>query len=374
MYAIALLHGMVFYGPIATLYRQTNGLTIFQISLIEGISYLLCILLEIPWGILADKIGYKKSMSLCCCLYLISKIVFWRAFSFWSFLLERILLSIVIAGFSGVDTSILYLSCNKNNSQKAFAIYNGLGLVGLLLSSLIYSMLIKDNYPMAAFCTVISYMVAAVLSFFIVEVKNTEANSLNVKAIKGILSRLVNDKRFILFLISVAFLSQTHQTITVFLNQIQYENVGLSNSTIGYVFIIVTLAGLIGVFSSKLSRILGFRLTGILLHIIVIVSCIILIFAKSAIASVLAIALLNITYNLYEPYQLEIQNKSVHSTNRATELSIYAMIVNCICIGTSILYGVLANYNLNYAFCFGAVICFVGFLFFSICNNSKIHP
>lgn len=50
MYAIALLQGMVFYGPIATLYRQAHGLTIFQITLIESISLVLLILLEIPWG------------------------------------------------------------------------------------------------------------------------------------------------------------------------------------------------------------------------------------------------------------------------------------------------------------------------------------
>ena len=37
MYAIALLQGMVFYGSIATLYRQASGITIFQITLIESI-------------------------------------------------------------------------------------------------------------------------------------------------------------------------------------------------------------------------------------------------------------------------------------------------------------------------------------------------
>lgn len=58
MYAAALLHGMVFYGPVATLYRQTQGVSIFQITLIESISLILCLLCEIPWGIAADRIGY----------------------------------------------------------------------------------------------------------------------------------------------------------------------------------------------------------------------------------------------------------------------------------------------------------------------------
>ena len=126
MYAIVFLQGMVFYGPIATLYRQVNGISVFQITYIESISYILCILFEIPWGIIADKIGYKKTMCFCCMLYLVSKLIFWRADNFAEFLFERILLSTVIAGFSGVDSSILYLSCNKGESQKIFSIYNAL--------------------------------------------------------------------------------------------------------------------------------------------------------------------------------------------------------------------------------------------------------
>ena len=76
MYAIALLQGMVFYGPIATLYRQSAGITIFEITMIESISLALSLLLELPWGIIADRIGYKKTMLFCCILYFLSKIVY----------------------------------------------------------------------------------------------------------------------------------------------------------------------------------------------------------------------------------------------------------------------------------------------------------
>ena len=132
MYAIALLQGMVFYASIATLYRQAAGITVFQIALIESISYLLCLLFELPWGIVADKIGYKKTLCFCCVLYFASKLVFWRAEGFAGFLLERIMISIVIAGMTGVDTSILYLSSKAGESQRTVGIYNLLGTVGLL--------------------------------------------------------------------------------------------------------------------------------------------------------------------------------------------------------------------------------------------------
>lgn len=59
MYVIALLQGMVFYAPIATLYRQSVGITILQITIIESISLVCQIGLEIPLGVIADRIGYK---------------------------------------------------------------------------------------------------------------------------------------------------------------------------------------------------------------------------------------------------------------------------------------------------------------------------
>ena len=64
LYAISCLQGMIFYGPIATLYRQAAGVSVFQITLIESISLALCIALEIPWGLAAERIGYKTTMTL----------------------------------------------------------------------------------------------------------------------------------------------------------------------------------------------------------------------------------------------------------------------------------------------------------------------
>ena len=164
MYAIALLQGMVFYGPIATLYRQAQGVSVFEITVIESISMLLCIVLEVPWGIVSDKIGYKKTMVSCSILFFLSKIVFWQAESFGAFLAERIMISFVIAGFSGVDTSILFLSCKGQDSQKIFGRYFALGTVGLLFAAVVFAVFVKDNYSLAAFLTVVSYALAAVLS------------------------------------------------------------------------------------------------------------------------------------------------------------------------------------------------------------------
>lgn len=139
LYAIAFLQGMVFYGPVATLYRENRGITILEITLIESISLALCLLLEVPWGALAEKIGYRRTLVICNGVYLLSKVVFWQAEGFGSFLAERILLAVALAGVSGVDSGVLYVSCKAGDSHRVFGIYESLQTAGLLLAAFVYA-------------------------------------------------------------------------------------------------------------------------------------------------------------------------------------------------------------------------------------------
>lgn len=364
MYAIALLQGMVFYGPIATLYRQARGITVFDITFIESISYLLCIILEIPWGIIADKIGYKKTMVFCSGLYFVSKLIFWRADSFGWFLLERVLLSVVCAGISGVDISILYLSAKKDESQKIFGIYNGLGTAGLLCGALTFAVLIKDNYNLAALLTVLSYGLAMILSLFLTEVKKSERSVLAFSEFNHLLKQSIKNKWALIFLLMVAIVTQTHQTVTVFLNQIQYEKCGMSSSFIGYVYIVVVVGGILGVFSHRLTKKIGINQTGLVLIAIIMIACLILSLTDSSVLSVISILLIQIGHGLFAPYQTELQNQQITSSNRATVLSINAMIIDAICAFMSIIFGFWASIDLALAFGFGAMAMLISILVF----------
>ena len=259
MYAIALLQGMVFYGPIATLYRQAHGLTIFQITLIESISLSLLILLEIPWGIIADKIGCRHTIIFCSALYLISKIIFWKA-----------------DGFAG-------------------------------------------------FLTVISYGGAAFLSLFLTDVRIHSVKKTDTEPFRVTIKKAMKNRSLLLFLIAAALLSETHQTITVFLNQLQYQKCGLSGSSIGLLFVAAT---------------------------------------RLAFPSAAAILILRFSNTLFQPLLSEIQNRQIRTDNRATALSVNSMLLNSVAIGTNLVFGALADRTLSGAFLFGTGICIISCLIF----------
>lgn len=321
-----------FYGPISALYRQAHGLTISQITVMEGISLALCIFLEVPWGMAADRIGYKKTFGICCWIYLVSKIVFWQAQGIGWFLAERIMLSVVTAGISGVDASILYLSSREGTSQKVFGIYAGMQMAGLLAASCIFAVFVGDDYALSGLLTVFSYGAAALLSCGLVEVKpkavQRERQKAEKEPVRAGLRRILGNKSILLFLIASALLSETHQTITVFLNQLQYEKCGLDSSAMA--------------------------------------SCLILGRTEHALPSVSGILLLRMSNTFFVPFQMELQNRQISTSDRATALSAHAMVMDGVAVVTNLAFGFLAERGLPLAFFFGMGICFVSLILFGM--------
>ena len=370
MYGISLLQGMVFYGPIATLYRQAAGVTVFEITLIESISLALCIALEMPWGVVADRIGYKNTLVISSLIYVVSKVVFWKADGFGGFLLERVMLSVVMAGMSGCDVSLLYLSCREGESHQVFGVYNLLNTAGLLAAALIFSVAIGDDYRLAGFLTVLTYAAAAALAFGLKEVKEKEDR----KPVKGrfltCLKEVVSDKRFLLLLVGMAFLAETNQTITVFLNQLKYEACGIAPANMGYIYILVTVSGMAGVCSAGFTGKIGMKRFALLLFCAASVACVILALTGSGVLAVGGVMLLRLSASLFVPLQTEIQNRHIKAADRATVISIYAVLAEGTGIATNLLFGAAAQAALPAAMFCGAGMCALGAVFFIIWHRT----
>lgn len=366
MYAMALLQGMIFYGPVATLYRQAAGVGIFEITLIESLSLGLCVALELPCGILADKIGYKNMLLGCSGLYFLSKIVFWQASGFWMFLCERLMLSAVMAGLSGLDTSILYLSCPPNKTQRVFGAYYNLNTAGLLAAAGVYALFIGDNYRLAGLLTVISYGAAAVLALLITDVKPPEkCPGAELREFKSILRSAAKDPGLIMLAAGAALLNETHQTVTVFLNQLQYVRAGMDNRTIGAVYIAVTLTGLVGAFSARATARLGEKRLGCALFGLCAAACIVMAATANPLLSAASVIVLRAAFSLFTPLQTQLQNRRISSSNRATALSVNAVMMEGVAIATNLAFGAAADSSVSLAMALGAALCGVGALLFA---------
>lgn len=328
MYIIVFLQGFVFYGPIATVFRENRGVSIYQIFLIESISMILIMLFEVPWGIFADKFGYKKTLVISNFIFFISKIVFFKANSFWIFLFERILLSISISGLSGCDTALIYLSLDKNqNSERVFGRYVWFSNVGFLLGSMISTYIINISIDLTAYYTIIPYGVAFGVSLFLKNITDEVTKKENVKSkFKYSLKHVAANKYIIIFLVGISLVKEVVQSITVFLNQQQYIKSGIDIRYFGILLVAIQFMKLISVKSYKLSNMIGQIKSINMLTIAVFISSSILIIISNAILSFLCVSVISIGMAIMEPMIIDIKNKSISSGNRATILSIYSMI------------------------------------------------
>ena len=377
LYSISFLQGMVFYSSVSTLYRQAAGITLFQLSVIEGISLVLTIVLELPWGILADYIGYRRTMIICSFLFFLSKLVFWQADSFLDFLSERILISITIAGLSGVDSSILYLSVPREEVHRAFSIYGNLSEAGLLCSAAIYAGWMKNQYRLAGGWTVLVYGVAALLSLGIQDVRPGEQEKRNEKSFVFLdaFRQLLKNKMLELFLIAVALLQESHHKIVIFLNQLQYIKCGADNSTIAYLCMLVTFCGLAGGWSYRMTQKLGEKNSFLFFFAGSSLCCVLLAVTDGLFLSVICILLFHICNALLQPLQSAVQNRGIVSKQRATLLSVNAVFMDGTMALTDLAFGRVAEIGLSYGMLLGAVFCIISlWLYLKSCRMETQVP
>lgn len=377
LYSMSFLQGMVFYSSVSTLYRQAAGITLFQLSVIEGISLVLTILLELPWGILADYIGYRRTMIICSFLFFLSKLVFWKADSFFDFLLERILISITIAGLSGVDSSILYFSVPGKEVHRVFSIYENLGEAGLLCSAAIYAGWMKNQYRLAGGWTMLVYGVAAFLSLGIQEVSTGEKEKRKENSLlfQEAFRQLLKNKSLLLFLLAVALFQESHHMIVIFLNQLQYIKCGADNRTIAYLSMLVTFCGLAGGWSYRMTQKLGEKNSFLFLFTCSSLCCMFLAATDGLFLSVICILLFHICNALLQPLQSAVQNRGIVSKQRATLLSVNAVFMDGTMALTDLAFGRVAETRLSYGMLLGSAFCIISlWLYLKSCKIEMQVP
>ena len=131
------------------------------------------------------------------------------------------------------------------------------------------------------------------------------------------------------------------------------------------------MAGLCSALSLKLTKKLGTAPTAILLFASASIACLILAWTDKAWLSVLGILTLRISFSLIQPLQTELQNRQITTNDRATALSINAVIIDSVGIGSNLAFGNLAQHNLAGSFLFGAILCSIGGLFFFLWYRKK---
>ena len=95
-------------------------------------------------------------------------------------------------------------------------------------------------------------------------------------------------------------------------------------------------------------------------------SCLILAWSSHGASSIFGILLLRMSHTLFQPFQMELQNQQICGADRASALSVHAMIMDGTAVATNLVFGALAERALELAFVFGMGICLISLLLFGV--------
>lgn len=134
----------------------------------------------------------------------------------------------------------------------------------------------------------------------------------------------------------------------------------------GYIYILLTVAGLLAAASAKLTERLGEAKLCMLLFAAAGAACAVTAVTVNPVLSVAMIICLRIAASLFVPAGMRIQNRQVSIADRATLLSVYSAVMNTGAIFTNLIFGRLADIHVGWAFGAGTVFCITGMVLFMV--------
>ena len=340
----AFFSGMVFYAPIATLYRQNRGISVWQMSVIEAVSLVLMMALELPWGYIADRIGYRRTLMISFLLLFISKIVFFGATTFPLFLFERILLAIALSALSGVDIAYLH-TCKA--TQKELGHYQGSMFLGLLAVALLFP-LFSEVYTQSAILTIISHLIA-LLFILSLPRENHEADGplLPKTGMLKTVTTLVHNKKLLLYVGGNAVLFGVNQVVTIFLVQLCYARVGIALSMFALPFLLLVITSTCLSFLSAplVTRFGAFPLT-VGAFTLSCIGLLLLSTLQGFVVVIFGAILIRIGATLVQPLYFSVTAKVSEGSDLATSLSLNSLLGTSIELILTLALGFMAERNL----------------------------
>lgn len=356
---VTFFSNLYFYNHIGTLYQQTRGLSLLQVSSIWSIIVGTIFLAEVPTGVLADKIGRKWSVVIALLLQTIGEFLYFFAKDYFAFVLIAILAGVGYAFLSGANEALVYDSLPEKDRDAEMK--KSMGLIGSfyqlaffvapLIGGLIVSQLVLSKFLMAIFFTACSVAVAFIISLTLKEpqdgYKHSEESPLAIFK-EGFNQVKSNSK--LKWLIAISVLTATFSNSLLSLYQPYFAKASVPTFWIGAS---LSLGGLLAFLIQKYAYLIEEKLGRFGFLVVTIWPGIMyLLFAMVSLPALL-IPIFVLAYASMEarnPLLSAYKNEQIKSQNRATVLSLINMFGSLYVALMSLFFGRIADYSIPIAF------------------------
>lgn len=357
-----------FFWLIQNVYLLDQGINFKQLSLLLGIWSLSIIILEIPSGIIADRLGRKIIIIMGKIGFLLGLLFFIINPSFLTFVFGMIMFGLHDSFLSGAYEALLYDNLKEKGYSKLFhkilsitAVSREIGLgIGVLIAGYLGTI----NMNLNLIGSIIIAVLGIIVAFFLPSVKPSKPSeeSTYLRFFKDAVKTILNSKLLILIMIFSILVGVSHMVINEYF-VVTFDELHINFSIIGILAFGETIFFIIGTYLARRYKSNNMIMWYLVIALVLIVSMFaigtklfyIVICGWYIIRSITAISEIIVS--------VDWQN-NVRSVDRATVMSIKDFVLNIVYIPIAFLFGVFSDHwGLFKAFYFIAILPII-FVFF----------
>lgn len=339
-------------------------ITIVQIGLIDGLSKVAAVGLEVPSGAISDYFGKKLTLILGNICFILSCIIILYATSFSGLLIGNIIMFVGFAFVSGAKEALLYDSMLESKTEEHYdevlGKVNSVSIAITIISIFVGGWLFGIDPKLTFIAWIVFSAVSIVVLLFIKEPSIDSVTSTYSSYFATLKSGVhaIFQKSFRPYVVTVLFWSMFIKAYEGVIRQSMGSYFGYTGETLGYTIALVSIPALVVAFNyKKIKDFLGDKRIEFTLILMFLVAFSVA-FVASIIAGMATFLFLYVAQEIAKPYVLGLVNKNIDSKHRATALSTVSLFSEIPYIIIVIGMGQLMSpSNIHYLY-----ILFIGFL------------
>lgn len=241
--------------PMAVLtifYRDVIAMSMRDIFLLQGAFGLAMLLVELPTGYLADRIGYRRTLLLAALVMAVGWAVYGSADRLASIVVAELVLGVAMGLISGADTALLYESLLESGREGDFAAWDGRvrfwGQIGEATGAVASGALYAVSVRLPFYLEVGAWAAAALVAARLVEPsRHRPALTGNLAQVRALLAHVRRTPPLPAVIFTTIALSMS-SFIPVWSIQVHARNAGVPEAWLGPIWaaanVIVALAAL----------------------------------------------------------------------------------------------------------------------------------
>ena len=362
---ITFFSSLYLYGHVGTLYLQARSLNLLQASSIWSVIVLTIFVAEVPTGIVADKIGRKKSIIMALFLQVAGELFYLFASSYLAFVAIAILAGVGFAFSSGCVEALVYDSLPENAREERMK--QAMGLNGAayylafffapILGTLLVPRFTLDRFLAAVFLTACSVFMALLVAFTLEETNGErEVGETAVTILKNGFD-CIRGNRFLLWLVGVSVFTATFAGTLSSLYQPYFAAFDLTARAMGIASAVGALLA-VGLQKNifRFEQLVGKRAAFTVSVLLPGFGYLLLALAASPAVAFAAFLLTYGTATMKGPLLSSYQNGAIPKKIRATVLSFINMVVSLYAAVIGLLMGWLADWHVSLPFWLAAML------------------